>query len=178
MGRGSGGVEGLLSSYKNTNTMERHNRACKSKLIDTFPHYRAVKHMHTRRLYGNTMGRVQAPLTSHISCMTAFHHRGRLDQEVRSYLCEFLTAKCCWNGRGYFLALLWHHETKQLPWINGRLLCGNFQYMCEQTSLTCLGLWHDEGTLKTFSLCWSVIKSEACILLHMSKTNFETGYKW
>lgn len=94
-GKGFGGVEGLLSSHKNTNTIERHNRDCKSKLIDTFPHYRAVKHMHTRRLYGNKMGRVQAPLTSHISCMTAFHHRGRLDQEVRSYLCEFLTAKCC-----------------------------------------------------------------------------------
>lgn len=68
--------------------------------LSTLPSSQA--HMRTHSAYGNKVGRVQAPFASHISCMTAFHHRGQPDQEVRSYLCEFLTAKYCRNGTTYF----------------------------------------------------------------------------
>lgn len=105
-------------------------------------------HTHTHSAYGNMIRGVQEPFASHISCMTAFHHGGWLDQEARSYLCEVLTAKYCRSGLEYFLSLLWHHDTKQLLWISGSLLCGNLWYVCEQTSLTCLWLWRDNSSLK------------------------------
>lgn len=108
-------------------------------------------HTHTHSAYGEKVGKVQEPFASHISCMTAFHHRGQLRQEVGSYICEVLTAKCCRNGAEYFLALLWHRDTKQLHCISGSLLCGNFRCVCAQTSPTCLWLWRDNGPVKTMS---------------------------
>ena len=125
----------------------------KSQLVDTFPHQRAAKRRrtHTHSAYGEKVGKVQEPFASHISCMTAFHHRGQLRQEVGSYICEVLTAKCCRNGAEYFLALLWHRDTKQLHCISGSLLCGNFRCVCAQTSPTCLWLWRDNGPVKTIS---------------------------
>ena len=125
----------------------------KSQLVDTFPHQRAAKRRrtHTHSAYGEKVGKVQEPFASHISCMTAFHHRGQLRQEVGSYICEVLTAKCCRNGAEYFLALLWHRDTKQLHCISGSLLCGNFRCVCAQTSPTCLWLWRDNGPVKTMS---------------------------
>lgn len=116
----------------------------------------------THSAYVNKVGRVQEPFASHISCMTAFHQRGRLDQEVRSYLCEVLTAKCCRNGTEYFLALLWHHDTKQLLWVSGCLLLHVeiFHHMCRQTWRTCLWLWRDNGCVKTMSLLYSFLNRQ------------------
>lgn len=106
---------------------------------------------HTQSAYGEKVGKVQEPFASHISCMTAFHHRGQLHQEVGSYICEVHTAKCCRNGAEYFLALLWHHDTKQLLCISGSLLCGNLRCVSTQTSPTWLWLWRDNGSVKTMS---------------------------
>lgn len=58
-------------------------------------------------------------------------------------------------GTEYFLALLWHHDIKQLLWVSGSLLCGNFGHMCEQTSLTCSRLWRNNGSVRTMSLAYS-----------------------
>lgn len=62
--------------------------------------------------WGNKIGRVQAPWASHVSCMTAFHHRGQLKREAGSCLCEVPTDKYWRNATEYFLIWLWHHDTK------------------------------------------------------------------
>lgn len=141
----------LLASYENTNTMEMHNRIQKANLLTPF-HTTEQSNTYTYKAYVK-VGRVQEHFASHISCMTAFNHRGWLDQEVRSYLCEVLTAKCRRNGTEYVLALLWHHVIKQMLWINGSLICEPFWHMCEQTSLTGLWFWRDNGSVKTMTCC-------------------------
>lgn len=100
------------------------------KVISMTPFHTANRpNWDTSGVYATKVWRVHEPFASHISCMTAFHHRGRLDEEIRSYLREVLPAKCVTNGIQYFLTLLWHHNTRQLLWVSGSLLFGISQHM-------------------------------------------------
>lgn len=108
-----------LNTMKNYAEIWKHN--------DTFPDW----HTHTRERVCVCVREGQGvwePFASHTSCMTAFHHRDPPDQEVRSYLCEVLTAVRCSDGTKYFLSPSWRHGTEQL--LRRRV-------MCEKTSPTC-----------------------------------------
>lgn len=109
-----------LNTMKNYAEIWKHN--------DTFPDW----HTHTRERVCVCVREGQGvwePFASHTSCMTAFHHRDPPDQEVRSYLCEVLTAVRCSDGTKYFLSPSWRHSTEQLR---------RRRVMCEKTSPTCL----------------------------------------
>ncbi|CAB1459692.1 unnamed protein product [Pleuronectes platessa] len=77
------------------------------------------------------------PFASHVSCMTWFHHTGRLHQEVGSCVFRGSHSRTLQERDGIFPGSVMTPQSNTAALCRRLSIVGNFQLMWERTSPTC-----------------------------------------